>query len=310
MDDRDGSELFWTWPTEIGSGLMSRIKLRSGIILGLANFQVLDDVSICYDQATMPVTFNFCATWNDPYCIRCKGGKKDLELAGSGNGSIVYRPLWQGEMIYPQRVPIRLLTIGVDPTQLTSFLDGQWDSFPVNLVDIANGDYDNAFEQTLSATPAINLAIHQIFECPYEGPLKRFFLEAKTLELITYALTQLVNNKMPLKNTMALHPSEIKRVQEVKKILVQNLIKPPSLLELARKFGVNKNKLNSDFRQVFGTSVFEYLRNCRLEYARDLLECKHMSISEVAYEVGYEHARNFTRAFKNHFGTNPKDHLF
>lgn len=310
MDERDGSEISWTWPRAFGKGLMSRIKLRSGLVLGLADFKVLDDITIRFEHMFMPMTFNFCASRNQNGYILCKEAQNELRLAGSGFGSVSYRPVWHGEMSYPDRVPIRSLTVCMDPLLLNSFMDGQYGSFPQGLNDIANGDYGRTFEQTFTTTPAVNFTIHQIFDCPYKGVLKRFFLEAKTLELITYAMAKLALDKKEHWRARPLPPSDVKRVMDLREILLQNLENPPSLPELARKCGTNRNKLNNDFRQVFGTSVFEYLRTSRLEYARQLLESKKMGVSEVAFEVGYEHARNFTRAFKNHFGTNPKDHLF
>ncbi|WP_320043044.1 helix-turn-helix domain-containing protein [uncultured Desulfobacter sp.] len=42
---------------------------------------------------------------------------------------------------------------------------------------------------------------------------------------------------------------------------------------------------------------------------RDLLENKKMNVTEAAFEVGYAHQQSFTKAFKNHFGTNPVDHI-
>ncbi len=310
LGDKDGSEISWQWPKEFGTGKMSRIKLRTGLVLGSTDFQVLDDFSISYDHMFMPVTFNFCATWPEHYFILCKDEHNDLRVAGPGCGSVIYRPVWNGEMFYPRGVPIRSLTISLDPSLLNSFMDDRNDNYPKNLIDIACGDCGKSFEQTFVTMPSVNLAVHQVFDCPYKGPLKRFFLEAKTLELITFAMSQLVHKKRETYRASGLHPTDVKRAQDIKEILLHNLEKPPSLLELARQCGTNKNKLNSDFRQVFGTNVFEFLRNSRLKYAKDLLECGDMSVSEVAFEVGYEHARNFARAFKNHFGTNPKDHLF
>ena len=91
--------------------------------------------------------------------------------------------------------------------------------------------------------------------------------------------------------------------------MIRNLENPPSLLELARQVGINKNKLNQNFRQVFGTSVFDYLRIRRLERSKELLKSKAKNVTEVAFEVGYAQQSNFTRAFKKHFGTNPTDYL-
>jgi AraC-like DNA-binding protein len=153
------------------------------------------------------------------------------------------------------------------------------------------------------------MAIHQILDCPYQGSLRRLYLESKTLELITHNLAQLVVDKNGRNRPFTLQSCDIERVREVRDVLICNLENPPSLLELARMVGINKNKLNQGFRQTFGTSVFDYLRIRRLERARELLASKEKNVTEVAFEVGYAQQSNFTKAFKRHFGTNPTDHL-
>ena len=43
-----------------------------------------------------------------------------------------------------------------------------------------------------------------------------------------------------------------------------------------------------------------------MEYAKRMLEGSEESITEIAFEVGYEYSSNFTTAFKRHFGITPK----
>ncbi len=75
---------------------------------------------------------------------------------------------------------------------------------------------------------------------------------------------------------------------------------------LARNAGTNESKLSQAFRAVYGMTVFEYVRNRRMEEARRLLRRCNMSVTEIAFEVGYEHSCNFSVAYKRHFGVTPK----
>jgi AraC-like DNA-binding protein len=122
-------------------------------------------------------------------------------------------------------------------------------------------------------------------------------------------MAQFVSPEATLKKDSVFRPDDMERIREAGNVLMRDLENPPSLLELASQVGVNKNKLNQGFRQIFGTSVFDHLRILRLERARELLESKQKNVTEVAFDVGYTHRENFTRAFKKHFGTTPKDHL-
>ncbi|MFZ5813350.1 MAG: helix-turn-helix domain-containing protein [Thermodesulfobacteriota bacterium] len=59
------------------------------------------------------------------------------------------------------------------------------------------------------------------------------------------------------------------------------------------------------FRDAFGTTLRGYLRDLRLDTARDLLERQGLSVSETALSVGYESLPSFSRSFHARFGYPP-----
>jgi AraC-like DNA-binding protein len=64
---------------------------------------------------------------------------------------------------------------------------------------------------------------------------------------------------------------------------------PPSLLELAQLVGVSDRTLRRSFQELFGTTVFGYLTEKRMEQAEILLREGNSSVAEVANIVGYSH---------------------
>ncbi|MFE6076651.1 hypothetical protein ACFVQB_19470 [Paenibacillus sp. NPDC057886] len=56
---------------------------------------------------------------------------------------------------------------------------------------------------------------------------------------------------------------------------------PPSLLELSRLVGISDSKLKSGFKELFGTTVFGYLKEKRLDKARELLEMSKYLIAQM-----------------------------
>ena len=305
----DGVEKNWEWPDEIGNGFMYVIKFRPGLVLGIGDYELWTNLTVSFEVKFSSFVMGFSIPaniWSTPGNGQ---GKKDVLMFNSGQSFISYLPEWQGIAEYPARTPVRSVGIYVDPLLLNAFLDGQHDRFPTGMHDIVNGSNEKHYYHSLTTTPLVNMAIHQILDCPYQGSLRRLYLESKTLELIAHNLAQLVVYKNGNNRPFTLLPGDIERVRETRDVLIRNLENPPSLLELARMVGINKNKLNQGFRQVFGNSVFEYLRIRRLEWARELLESKEKNVTEAAFEVGYAQQSNFTKAFKRHFGTNPTDYL-
>lgn len=77
------------------------------------------------------------------------------------------------------------------------------------------------------------------------------------------------------------------------------------LESLAQLACMSPSVLREKFRQAYGQSVFEYLRQRRLEMAHDLLR-EGYSVQYVATRVGYRHASNFATAFKQRYGLSPR----
>ena len=69
---------------------------------------------------------------------------------------------------------------------------------------------------------------------------------------------------------------------------------------------VCSSDLNQGFHEVYGTTPFGYLRDCRLLHARRLLMTSGLSISQVATAVGYTCRSKFATAFRQQMGLNPK----
>ena len=309
QDSKDGFELSWGWPEEIGNGFMSIIKLRPGLMLGIGDFLLIEDISVSFEQKYSPIVLGFGVSGSMSYTVNSEEGQKGRWSYKPGHIVMGYLPEWQGIAKSPVGTQVCYVSIWIDPLLLATFMDGQHNHIPIGLRDIVNGAEEQYYYQTSIMTPSANMAIHQIINCPYQSPLKRLYLESKALELITHSMAQFIAPGATFKKTSAFRPDDMERIREAGNVLMRDLANPLSLIELARQVGVNKNKLNQGFRQIFGTSVFDHLRILRLERARELLESKEKNVTEVAFDVGYTHHGNFTRAFKNHFGTNPKDHL-
>ncbi|MGI0484065.1 helix-turn-helix domain-containing protein [Pantanalinema rosaneae CENA516] len=160
-----------------------------------------------------------------------------------------------------------------------------------------------------SMTPAMQTIVHQILQCPYQGAMKRLYLEGKALELMTLQFCQFQDQQPRASVSILLKSDDIDRIHQAKNILIANLTNPPSLLELARRVAINDHKLKQGFHQVFGTTVFGYLHDYRMEQARHLLETSELSIAEVTQQIGFIDRSHFAAAFRKKFGLNPSEYM-
>jgi AraC-like DNA-binding protein len=141
----------------------------------------------------------------------------------------------------------------------------------------------------------------QIATCPFAGRARALFLESKVLELLAYDLAR----ANPRASTRRLSAQDEGRIRAAAQLLIDRSESPPSIRELARAVGVNDLKLKQGFPQLFGTTVFGYLRQHRMNQAYELLARGEATVGEAACRVGYRCQSRFTVAFRRHFGATP-----
>ena len=83
--------------------------------------------------------------------------------------------------------------------------------------------------------------------------------------------------------------------------------------DFAETLGVSRSLLNKKLQNLAGQSAGQLLRTFRLNTARELLlrnrKTKAMNISEIAYEVGFNDSKYFTRCFTKQFNVTPSSIL-
>ncbi|MFO7850660.1 MAG: AraC family transcriptional regulator [Spirochaetia bacterium] len=154
-------------------------------------------------------------------------------------------------------------------------------------------------------TPSMQMVLQQIFSSAYRGSLRKFYLQAKCMELVTMRIDQLCQES-EVRNHPPLRRVDIEHIHEARDLLRERIDDPPSLQEIATTVGINCNKLKYGFREIFGTTVFGYLRTLRLEEARRLLKAGDHSVTEVAFQVGYSSLSHFALLFKQTYGVSPQ----
>lgn len=89
--------------------------------------------------------------------------------------------------------------------------------------------------------------------------------------------------------------------------IIENLEKPlPHLPQLANNFGTNEFKLKYGFKQMYGTTVFRFLKNERMRKGKVLLENTSLPIKTIAEMCGYLNPSHFSKDFREAFGVSPR----
>lgn len=108
-----------------------------------------------------------------------------------------------------------------------------------------------------------------------------------------------------VKPPIYLDEGEMKAIEKAKSILRSSIQNTPTILEICKKVGMNKNKLQEGFRLTEGKSIAEYVRAIRMERTLELLDSSDLSMQKIAKAVGYHGVSNFYTVFNRTFGETP-----
>lgn len=105
-----------------------------------------------------------------------------------------------------------------------------------------------------------------------------------------------------------LHPTDLKNLF-IAAAHLRNPLLPqlPTVDDLAQIAQMGKTKFKTSFKQVFGLAPIQYHQKIKMDYARQALEQKRQTPSELSYELGYSHPSKFTNAYKKQFGLLPSE---
>ncbi|ERJ59496.1 helix-turn-helix transcriptional regulator [Sphingobacterium paucimobilis] len=162
----------------------------------------------------------------------------------------------------------------------------------------------NRPNETLSMDLRMLQIIQEILESNDIVEHRYHFLKLKLRELLftIHQQTQYGTNSPEV----ASQPSD--SLEKIKSYLALHLDNPPTSVELAKIFFMNEKKLKQNFKAKYGTTLYAYVVQLRMEKAKKLLLENH-NVNELAILLGYHSVSHFIKVFKNYYGCTPKEAL-
>ena len=197
-----------------------------------------------------------------------------------------------------------IILLNIDSSFFSRYIPNEHTEF-MTLTKGAEEDKAAFFSKVnLYITPEIIGILNALKTSAYTGICEKLFLESKVLELLVLQLSQyeqLKNND----SKYQLKEDELEKMYEIRKILTNNMESQLSLRTLAHMVGTNEFNLKRNFKIAFGTTVYGYLNQHKMEQAKSMLLQKNITIAELARKMGYRYATHFSSAFKKYFGYLP-----
>ncbi len=140
----------------------------------------------------------------------------------------------------------------------------------------------------------------------YTGSMENIFINAKVHEVLLYSLECLVDEKEEGFTCKFLaDESGREKIYLAREILLQHIGDPITIKELSRKVAINECYLKKGFKEIYGTTIFDFYQQQRMEHAKYLLYEKALSVTDVSALLGYSSISHFSTAFKKHTGLKP-----
>jgi AraC family transcriptional activator of pyochelin receptor len=285
------SAAVFSYPACLGQGEFRWFELRDGLELAIDKFCLKDDLVMPHCDRVHPLEYTFEQFNPD--------GKDHQRYYLYGSGLAPGEP-WR----VPANTEISNINVHIEPDLFEQWM-GNSEDLPDALKPLMRPPQEKFFEHSGTPSAAMQMTVQQILHCPFQGFTQRLYLESKVWELMALLMEDLRLHQDVGTVAPILKADDIERIHCASKILRRRLLNPPSLMELARAIGINDHKLKVGFRQVFGTTVFGYLHEQRMERSRQLLESGDLNVTAAAQAVGFASRGHFAAAFRRKYGVNP-----
>lgn len=173
---------------------------------------------------------------------------------------------------------------------------------------LSDQNRDKKYYGEENISPSMAIVLNQMFHYSLNPSIKNMYYKGKGYELLSLFFNR---NEDPNAEQcpFLIDEENVLKLKKAKEIVISNMAEPPGLQELADQVGLNLKKLKMGFKQIYGDTVYGFLFDYKMEYARRLLDSGSYNVNEVGLKIGYSTASHFIAAFKKKYGTTPKKYL-
>lgn len=205
---------------------------------------------------------------------------------------------------FPAHQQIHYVVVAIKPPRLGELLAVSEPNSVLQTI-IGNGNSFLFFERMEAEA---KLLLKNMGALDMNDPLSHFYMQIKVQELL-----YLVFHKLALRENAAhqtINSADAERLLYIRNEIISDLSVPPVIRELAQVAAMSETKLKQLFKQTFGTTIYNFYQQARMEEAAFLLKQGKHSVGEVGYELGFSNLSHFSRLFEKHYGLNPKRYSY
>ena len=237
--------------------------------------------------------------------IKCNSVNDGFWEIGALQHNLIYNSYNTNETLFKKQKDLRLTIVSFAPDYFMQLSEGGGRVTDTIASNVVSG---KSFSLGSAPNLRLNLQMLQLLngldQAGDNAAVERLLTEAKVLELLALQIGQL-HLEENLVSGRKLTAMDIRKLHDVRDIILSDLSANFTLSSLSREVGLNVYKLKFGFKFLFGQPVFQYLKEARLRYAAKQISSDTKPISEIAYEAGFATPSHFSDAFKKFYGLSP-----
>lgn len=295
-------------PKEYGKGRIVGFSFSDGLSLLIFNCTLKTDWALIFENdAPAPLQFNFNVKGNIKHFFSKKCIQYQLNPL---QGTITAHPAGSRQTFQlPHNTEILFNTLLIDRKKYAKKIACILGQMPEKLRQIfQDTTAKTSFFYQSNYSISIANCIKKITEDKNEGLVRSTFLEGKALELFSRQIKQYQDDLASPGRQVMLRKFDVDKIRMAKDLLIKDLANAPTIEDLSKWVGINRQKLKQGFKKIYDKTINHYLRDERMELASILLLHGH-SVRQASTEVGYINQSHFAKRFKERYGILPKDYL-
>lgn len=285
----------------IAEGSMEEVFIEDGFFVFKIQNDTPNSKQVIREIDSSFIQFHFCLKGNAKFIFN--DGRYALEV--SEENSLL---LYNTQMDLPLNVSLNpnswLVSVVMTIRKFHSLFSKEADYIP--FLSAENKDKKYYVQEVV--TPAIAVILSQIMNYNLHPSIKELYMKGKIYELISLYFNKSGDADLE-QCPFLLDEDNVRRIRKAKEIIITRMAEPPTLVDLSEEIGLSLKKLKEGFKQIYGDSVYSFLFDYKMDYARKMLESGEHNVNEVGLKVGYSTSSHFIAAFRKKFGTTPKKYL-
>ena len=296
-------------PYERGEGYIRGINFGGGVGLLVFHCTFHEDTTFRYSLSrSHPLRLVFCQQGTITYQFEPDNIEFDIQALRASLGTSTES--YDQQYCFPANTEVEFTSLEIDRARYIEKVQCDLDTIPKRLAKVLR-DINAEDPFTYQSNYSLELAdiVYQIHHTEHEGLARKSYLEARALDLFAEVIQLFADDQHPNSKQVLLRRSDLDTIVEARNLMLEDLSKNITIPELAKAVGINTTKLKQGFKSVYDQTINEYVRDKRLDTAKDFILEGNLSIKQISERVGYKNYAYFSARFKERYGAVPSEYL-